>query len=543
MKSVTTATDVIDALRHRGFGFVGKARDGWLRLRGPLMSPESSNPSPCEVHIDPNFLDLPRIHLLETPGELSPAAPHLSPDGALCYIVKNTVVLDIYDPIGQLLACLDRAAHVLEQIMQGKMDDDLAEEFFAYWYGQPCLIDIQGGNLGRLHCVIVETKGDPLLFITDGGDRATTKLHSLGYQATEKEIITHRVKTAAHPRPIGNRWPPRTVRDILSWQSELDSNCRRKIHKIIRDGEKQKITGLLIIVESPLMTYGFLVIYNQQKSKLSYKTRSGRDHTYGLEVKPVSVMRIDDRYLAQRNIPASKTFAGKRVALVGCGTIGGYLADMLVKAGAGTLGGELTLIDFDTLFAHNIGRHRLGFPHLHVNKAIGMANELRRLAPGAEIRALPVDVKQAELGQLDLLIDSSGEEALGHWLCQNHLSRSPMLSVWIEGPGTAVRALLKADNPSACYRCLWHSTRKGSLRSIVAPLPFILAGHGCEGLYVPFPASVSIQAASLGAEMALDWVNDSQSPSLRTRVIDRTHQAATSDCDPLPDQDCPICNP
>jgi len=176
------------------------------------------------------------------------------------------------------------------------------------------------------------------------------------------------------------------------------------------------------------------------------------------------------------------------------------------------------------------------------NKAEAMAKELKRLSPGVEVHALPVDVRQAQLGKLDLLIDATGEESLGHWLCGRYRAPTPMLSVWIEGPGTAVRALLRTNASGACYRCLWQSHRRGELRSTIDALPNILAGHGCEGLYVPFPASVSVQAASLGAEMALDWVKGVHSPALRTRLIDQTHHLATPDCDPLRDHDCPLCN-
>ena len=289
------------------------------------------------------------------------------------------------------------------------------------------------------------------------------------------------------------------------------------------------------------MTYGFAVLYNRQNRSAKTKLADRKDPIYGLNVMPVSVVRIDDQYLAQRNIPTSKTLAGKNIVVVGCGTIGGYLSEMLCKAGAGISDGRITLVDFDILLPQNIGRHRLGFPDLLSNKAVAMANELKRLAPGVEVRALPVDVRQAQLGELDLLIDASGEEALGHWLCSN-FSRVPILSVWIEGPGTAVRALLRTNGSGACYRCLWQSNKRGELRSVIDPLPVVLAGHGCEGLYVPFPASVSVHAASLGAEMTLDWVNEIYSPSLRTRLIDRAHQLATPDCDPLRDADCPICN-
>ena len=541
MSSVAAVADVIEAFKQQGFEFVGKTDDTWFKLRGLLIPCGAVDGIPCEVQLDPTFFDLPRIRLLKIPPELPNAVPHLGADGGLCYLAKGTVVLDIYDPVGQSLACLQRAAAVLGQILKGEMVEDLAEEFFAYWNGWLCFVDMQGEDLGRQNCIVAQANGNPLWFITDNEDRTTRKLHSLGYQVTDKTVLTYRIKTTAQPRPLTSHWPPETVADILAWQGTLDSRCRRKIHERIKEGQSKKANGVLIIIESPLMTYGFAVLFDHQvgqKTKLSDR----KDSSFGMKVIPVSVIRIDDRYLAQRNIPKSKTLAGKRIALVGCGTIGGYLSDMLVKAGAGTCGGKLTLVDFDYLVPQNIGRHRLGFPDLLSNKAEAMAKELKRLSPGVEVHALPVDVRQAQLGKLDLLIDATGEESLGHWLCGRYGAPTPMLSVWIEGPGTTVRALLRANASGACYRCLWHSHKRGELRSTLDALPNILAGHGCEGLYVPFPASVSVQAASLGAEMALDWINGIHSPALRTRLIDQTHQLATPDCDPLRDRDCPLCN-
>ncbi|GAB1143759.1 thiamine biosynthesis protein ThiF [Shewanella algae] len=542
MSSTKGITDVIDAFKLRGFEFVGKTPDGWFRLQGLLTPPEEAKGYRSEIQLDPAFFDLPRIRILEIPPELPSTVPHLGANGNLCYLEKGTVVLDIYDPVGQSLACLQRAATVLGQIINGDMIEDLTEEFFAYWPGKYCFADMQGEDLGRQSSFIAQANGNALWIITDNEDRTTNKLKSIGYEVTEQTILTYRVKTIAQPRPLIGNWPPKTVGDILEWQSRLDPRCRRKIHKRIKEGEKTKANGVLIIVESPLMTYGFAVLYNRQSSIPKERCSSRRDLSFGLKVMPVSVIRIDDRYLAQRNIPNSKTLAGKNLVVVGCGTIGGYLSEMLVKAGAGTCGGKITLVDFDSLLPQNIGRHRLGFPNLLSNKAEAMAKELKRLAPDIEIRALPVDVKKAQLGELDLLIDATGEESLGHWLSEHYPLPIPMVSVWIEGPGTAVRALLRINESGACFRCLWHSNRKGELCSTHAPLPVVLAGFGCEGLYVPFPASVSVQAASLGTEVILDWANGTYSPALRTRLIDHQQQLATPDCDPLRDQECTLCS-
>ncbi|UVL82705.1 ThiF family adenylyltransferase [Pseudomonas sp. B21-028] len=65
-------------------------------------------------------------------------------------------------------------------------------------------------------------------------------------------------------------------------------------------------------------------------------------------------MRIDEHYIAQRSIPSVRTLSGLKIALVGCGTIGGYLADMLAKMGGGIGGGNLTLVDFDQLMSETL---------------------------------------------------------------------------------------------------------------------------------------------------------------------------------------------
>ncbi|AVJ32448.1 thiamine biosynthesis protein ThiF [Stenotrophomonas sp. MYb57] len=534
------ASEVIEALKERGFHYSGKDADGWFTLTGELARNASEQGIRCEVALDPDFFALPRVRLLDIPKHFPAAVPHIGTYGDLCYIGPGSIVLNIFDPVGQTIACLDQADRVLSQITKGELVEDLVEEFFAYWNGPYCLFDVLGDIPGRQHCLIAEGDDGLHWFITDSVERTTKKIDLLGLKVTKSPPPTYRIKTTAMPRPNSRSWPPKTVNDILEWQSQLDRSCRRKIHERIQQGEREKRICILIFIDSPLLTYGFAVIY--ERSKVKVKLADRRDTTFGLKVLLLTAMRIDDQYLAQRNIPRMKTLAGKRVGLIGCGTIGGYLAEMLCKAGVGTVGGKLTLVDFDKLLPQNLGRHRLGFSHLLKNKAVAMVDELQRLAPGIEVEAIQTDARQVVLDDFDLLIDATGEESLGHWLCDTTPRTVPMISAWIEGPGTAVRAMIRTEDVSAgCYRCLWHGNRRGELRSVVGDVPLLLAGHGCEGLYVPFPASVSVQAASLAMDLVLDWVNGKSSPTLRTRVLDTTQTAAAADCDLQRDAECPIC--
>lgn len=539
MSQAALVADVVDSLCGRGFRFIGRADDGWLRLLGDLNL-KTGGAHACHIDLDPQFIGCPRIRLLRIPTDLPHATPHIrAADGLLCYIADGTIVLDIFDPVGQTLACLQRAEDVLESILRGEMIDDLEEEFHAHWNGPLCLLDLQTIHLGKQTTLLIGKKKNPIVVVTDNHARTARKLKARGWDSIEDTMPAYRVRTSVRPRPHSTIWPPKTVRDVLEWQRELDPRCRKNVERRLKEGLASKAGDAIILIESPKMTYGFAVSFDQPvPARPSHQKTS----IYSFSITPVSILRIDDRYITQRNIPGMNTLAGKNLAIIGCGTIGGYLAEMLVKAGAGSSGGRLTLVDQEDLLPQNIGRHRLGFPSLLKNKATGMAEELIRLMPDADIRALPVNATEAQLGSIDLLIDATGEEALGHWLCKSYLPLTRMLSVWIEGPGTAVRALLRAGHDAACYRCLREANKRGELRAIVGELPIVMAGQGCEGLYVPFAATASVQAASLAAEMALRWANGCNSPTLRTRIIDEAYQLATPDCNPTRIENCPACH-
>ena len=265
-----------------------------------------------------------------------------------------------------------------------------------------------------------------------------------------------------------------------------DPRCRRKIHERIKEGEKKKANGVLIVIESPLMTYGFTVLYDRQRQVQKGKFADRRDSSYGLKAMPVSVIRIDDRYLAQRNIPKSKTLAGKNFSRCWMRHDRRISVDMLVKAGAGTCGGKAHVGGFRPPSSAKYRASSPGISGLAVEQGRGHGERTQAFGTRGRDSCAPCGCQAGPTGRAGLA-HRRHRGRIPRALVVQPLSPAPMLSVWIEGPGTAVRALLRANPPGACYRCLWHSNRRGELRSTVDSLPTILAGHGCEGLYVPFP--------------------------------------------------------
>jgi len=527
--------DLTAALHERGFSYVSRGWNGWLMYRGKLRLRAKSYP--CEIAISPELDEFPRVWLTPLPPGRRELEPHLSADGYLCYLAPNSVIFDFFDPIRQTMACLDRAEQILEDILAGKMIDDLAEEFHQTWGSTSCLLDVNESRPGILEAY---TFGRRVTLVTDDKKRSQAKLEAIHLGLPKIELSAFRAGTKARPMPLQGKWPPKTVQQFLQWQNTLDPRCSKKIEQRLMEMFRTKATRVLVLIHSPMVQYGIEVELTRTPTDLRKKV-SLREDLYRRPIRRISIYRIDDKYLAGRNLPGSKTLAGLKIGLIGCGTIGGYLAEMLAKAGAGTIGGKLTLVDMGSFEPGNLGRHRLGFNSLLMSKAEAMRDELRRVAPGIDVVAVPGDAKEVNLGPLDLLIDATGEQGLTDWLTWKYADKVPFLAAWVEGAGAAVRALMKAKPELACARCVSQPPLKDQYRVFDVPPEVILRGHGCEGLYVPFPASASVQAAALAMEMVQAWLDGAETPSFRTRVLDQTREVHFKDCSPQRYEGCPAC--
>jgi len=103
----------------------------------------------------------------------------------------------------------------------------------------------------------------------------------------------------------------------------------------------------------------------------------------------------------------SRRLKDRRITLVGCGAIGGYLAQALLKLGAGSGTGSLTLIDPDELGPGNLGRHFLGMDSLYKPKAVALRETLIRQFPHARIDPEPRRAAYPSDIAGDLVIDAT----------------------------------------------------------------------------------------------------------------------------------------
>jgi molybdopterin/thiamine biosynthesis adenylyltransferase len=381
------------------------------------------------------------------------------------------------------------------------------------------------------------------------------KLHSrnCGFSFTNEPVETVYVDLPLAPAPVAP-WPPTTLRQLNLW---LGGTCPSAVGRLeAAFAESEGAVQWLGIVAPNATCFARATVPASHRTDEFLKTR--RKQLGGIlkriadrvEIDRYNGFRADSAYIFGRNMGGKASLSGKRILLAGCGTIGGFLAQMLTQSGAGADGGRLALLDTDGLRTANLGRHLLGVKYLGRNKAEACRDFLLEQLPLLRLEAYDADVLKfsTNLAHFDLVIDTTGEEAVSIALNDRAIrlrpKMAPVIFVWLIGNGAAAQSLLVDDPQLACFKCLKPKlagpSRFRTLRNGVEIA--VEKNFSCaDALYVPFPVSRSTTAAALACEAALDWANGSASPRFRSRTLDPRLAYTVKDANPAKMRECPAC--
>jgi hypothetical protein len=272
-----------------------------------------------------------------------------------------------------------------------------------------------------------------------------------------------------------------------------------------------------------------------------------------IEFHIINTINVSPDFIYKRNINHihSGSLEGKKIAVVGCGAIGGYLALSLGRLGAGSKGGLLTLIDPDRIGEHNIGRHALGQRFIDANKAEAIKYELSSQLVGLRIESISKSVFSDECNDLfnhDLIIDATAKTGVSETINELFFAKSvnpkpTLMHIWIRGNGQAVQGLIvTGDGVNACRTCINQAGTKlppefDALQGYEEKHAFIACND-----YTPYAVSASLSAAALGTDMVLGWAEGNLSPMYRTRYSEAWTGTKISSFDAKKRSDCLVCN-
>lgn len=117
----------------------------------------------------------------------------------------------------------------------------------------------------------------------------------------------------------------------------------------------------------------------------------------------------------------SSAMLDKRAVLVGCGSVGSFVAMQLARSGVG----KFVLCDTDTLEIHNICRHQCGFDDLGRYKVDAVKDKILNINPNAEvityrsiIQRVPEDELLPLLGKNTIIIGGGDNRGSSDWACK-----------------------------------------------------------------------------------------------------------------------------
>jgi molybdopterin/thiamine biosynthesis adenylyltransferase len=544
----------------RGFATTKVLRGGGRVFEGELHC--TKGVVQVRVHLlDWDFISYPRITLISKPAFLPKLMAHVDALDGLCYFSPGTVILDRYDPATAIAQCLDQAAAVLEKLVSDPQycADDLQDEFLAHWlFGQqplPSPVVLCSASSEKIYAdyYIVGTAPDRKAVIASCYADVEMLAASLG-QATPKACRCKCWLFSTKIRPVApDGKMPSTIKEVFSWLRKWDTALYNRLQRVLEhEKEYLNATFAMFAIETPIGWLGFGFDLDHMV-RLGYRETPKRFKQYlhgkgGLaSIFRIEIIDIRPDFIHSRNL-VFEDLKNKRVTLVGCGAIGGYIAQALVRLGAGVgTHGELLLIDPDSVGAENLGRHYLGMNTLFQPKAGALQKELSRQFPHVRISVETNAVlATSKFFTGDLIIDATGEEAVSEMINERHLQQKikvpPVLYVWIKGNGECVQSLLVDSTRYGCFRCLrvTDTSRYREERFPILKVPPQRKQLGCRS-FTPYAVSAPMHAASLAIDATIDWMRGDPSPRFRTRYIENANAKMVKNQNVSPLKGCVAC--
>ena len=441
--------------------------------------------------------------------------PHVDDKGYMCLFDDASLLIRTDMPSQMIIDAFDRALSIL--MVNPRSEGyklESAREFNAYWTHEKAwviytnLSPCNGADYRELRCLVY----DDVLIISDTKEESEYLFHNYfckeDVETTETPCILIRLRSFAVP-PIQKDYSWKQVRTFIL--KNITSSQKNRFQQFLNLKIKELSRFIILSIPAPEGDFyaGFWVHYkDRQYSKV--------EKNCNCKVEPIMTIPIDYSYLLNRAGQRHNGFYGKSVLLIGCGSVGGFLAANLCQSGITVL----DLLDKDNLSVDNVHRHILGFSDAikNKNKADLLKEYLEEQYPHVEIDSLGFQDRNAEqllkqpdrLNNYDIIISATGEPTLNlkinRILYDNNIS-VPFIVCFNEPYGIGGHAIA-VNLRGGCLQCLYTDNISNDIipfrASFVEPnQDFKKSISGCAGSFVEYSGLDSQQTALITARLVL----------------------------------------
>lgn len=439
--------------------------------------------------------------------------PHMYKEGQICLFDLEGILINAnYD--GLIIESVNRLEKILLEGIKGTNKFEFITEFDAYWNQQ--------SNIGIINSsVLLEDKIKKIKYIYK--HKLSDKTFSLSIADKEEELEKlgkySTIKNAVYVNINANDfiYPP-------DWRKKLDITY---INQLLNIGqiEYQKVRSVIRNISNELLLFininqpnGFstpIAILVKDYNENLIKHNKYFQLNIGCKCTPLGVCRNDSEYLVRRG-GIFTDIKDKKVLVVGCGSIGGYLVSELVKAGVT----NLCLVDRDILSADNIYRHLLGLEFVGQYKTKAIIKYLENNIPHIKMKSFEENIEnliedyKLDFEEFDLIISATGNHNVNRWVNNYVISNNvsaPVIYLWNEVLGIGNHALYIDLKNKGCFECLIGQDEYGlydKTSYCKRGQIFTKKYNGCHSTFLPFGSIHSLKTVGMGVELALKYFNE-----------------------------------
>lgn len=482
----------------------------------------------------------PRAALVDRPEYLT--WPHVEHDGTLC-LLTNLSEVDQNDPGSVALNIVNRAVRLVEELIDGRIvGRDFREEFLTYWfYGasdstRDVVTLFDPPEESRL---LRSFHHDDIIFVAETDDDLTSWIRNRFGSNAARRVRNHTEPVAyvwLSAPPLPSEYP-KDGAEVLALARNQDEQAATLVAEAaLHDDAKY----LCLFAARGRGGAGIVPVHIDRSS--TKRDRFGRNNdkifpgfrpgklpdsikhskTFGsVLVRRAQVARADGPWIHGRGKdPRSRLLLEKSVTILGCGSVGSFVAQDLALSGVGTL----NLVDYEDLAWANLGRHGLGANSVGRNKALALADRLQQEYPHLNVKGYDRSATTiiyddpSELLNADLIVSAMGswaaESVLNQW--HNHYRRlRPIVYGWTENHALAGSAVT-ISKYGGCLAC--------GLNRVGAPLDPVInwsdeqmlsTEPSCADHYRPYGAVELAGTTNLVSRTALDELLKSSDTSYR----------------------------
>lgn len=431
--------------------------------------------------------------------------PHLEEYGLLC-LLSNEHSISPERPGEVVVALLTEAVKLVNQCLSDPDSTAFQDEFISYW-GK--------GAVHKRQFIAISAPTPPSRFlfaldhknITVFSDETDGLIRWVGnvFGKDPQPRVPYKLPFFWLDKfPIPSQYPSSvsTLRELVKMDalalSILDSFASAKTYfnlPMILIGSNNEYGR----------AFGGLIITHPRKLKGPAKTSNKKNRRKSIPVKPVVITQID-RVTVTRSDPewvhgrdhnpAISLLKTAHVIILGVGSVGSGVAELLIKSGVG----KLTLVDPELLAPENVYRHEMGIANIWgkdgncQNKATALAQVLNQRFPHARIVGIPSGWQEMEsdvLSQANLIVSTIGvwsQEAELNESLQHQKTPPPIIYGWTEAHAVAGHAVLIMPG-EGCLRCVVTEMGKPKITTAEIPVEKILSPiPACGGHFQPYGA-------------------------------------------------------